>query len=65
MHRIEFVRMGTRKESVLDLARFINKIVRVKLAGGREGGHSPSSGLQTFAIYLMLLIPFNTLMWLI
>jgi len=34
--------MGTRKESVLDLARFIDKVVRVKLAGGREGALAPS-----------------------
>lgn len=29
--------MAGRKESALDLARFIDKGVRVKLAGGREG----------------------------
>jgi hypothetical protein len=28
---------GNKKESALDLARFIDKGVRVKLAGGREG----------------------------
>jgi hypothetical protein len=29
-----------KKESALDLAKFIDKGVRVKLAGGREGAHS-------------------------
>lgn len=29
--------MAGKKESALDLARFIDKGVRVKLAGGREG----------------------------
>ena len=28
----------SRKESALDLAKFVDKGVRVKLAGGREGG---------------------------
>jgi hypothetical protein len=37
----------SKKESVLDLAKFIDKGVRVKLAGGREGElirhhHAPS-----------------------
>lgn len=30
--------MANRKETALDLAKFIDKGVRVKLAGGREGG---------------------------
>jgi U6 snRNA-associated Sm-like protein LSm7 len=30
---------GNKKESALDLARFVDKGVRVKLAGGREGKH--------------------------
>jgi hypothetical protein len=28
---------GTKKETVLDLSKYIDKSVRVKLAGGREG----------------------------
>ena len=29
--------MASKKESALDLAKFIDKGVRIKLAGGREG----------------------------
>ncbi len=31
-----------RKENALDLGKFIDKGVRVKLSGGREGSHLPS-----------------------
>lgn len=36
--------MGSKKESALDLGRFIDKEVRVKLTGGREGTSSGSWG---------------------
>ena len=31
--------MSGKKETVLDLGKFIDKSVRVKLSGGREGVH--------------------------
>lgn len=34
----------SKKESAVDLAKFIDKGVRVKLAGGREGGIGLSIG---------------------
>jgi hypothetical protein len=48
----------SKKESALDLAKFIDKGVRVKLAGGREGKHTCSSNmrvaLQPYRIHLLL-----------
>lgn len=35
----------SRKENALDLAKFIDKGVRVKLSGGREGGFTELQGV--------------------
>lgn len=36
--------MANKKETALDLAKFIDKGVRVKLAGGREGAYTVGIG---------------------
>lgn len=40
---------GRSKESALDLSKFVDKSIRVKLAGGREGATpgQPRAALQT------------------
>ena len=35
----------SRKENALDLAKFVDKAVRVKLSGGREGAHQQLAAL--------------------
>lgn len=37
----------SKKENALDLAKFVDKSLRVKLAGGREGKWVPTSGFLT------------------
>lgn len=46
--------MSARKESVLDLGRFIDKVVRVKLAGGREGAHYTVLRVLASALYVAI-----------
>ena len=38
--------MGSRKETVLDLAKWVDKGVRVKLTGGREGAQGVGRALM-------------------
>ena len=44
----------SKKENALDLAKFIDKVVRVKLSGGREGEQA-HSGVSPDCSYLHLL----------
>ena len=39
----------SRKENALDLAKFVDKAVRVKLSGGREGAHQRTGNAATLA----------------
>jgi U6 snRNA-associated Sm-like protein LSm7 len=46
-----------KKESAVDLAKFIDKGVRVKLAGGREGRSRDRSRLRDQPRLLTLVVP--------
>ncbi|KAJ9505020.1 hypothetical protein QJQ45_025604, partial [Haematococcus lacustris] len=48
--------MTSKKESALDLSKFIDKGVRVKLAGGREGQCASSGVLKGYDQLLNLVL---------